>query len=105
MAEDKYGIGYSGIAYIDQPVKVIAVSADGKSFVPATYEAVALATYPLSRLTFFNVNKAPGKPLDPLVLEFIKLMYSREGQEVVVKDGYMPLSAAQAQAELAKVQK
>ena len=55
------------------------------------------------RFLYIYLNKAPGKPLDPLVLEFVKLMYSKEGQEVVVKDGYMPLSAAQAQAELAKV--
>ena len=61
--------------------------------------------YPLWRFLYIYVNKAPGKPLDPLVPEFVKLMYSKEGQEVVVKDGYMPLSAAQAQAELAKVQK
>ncbi len=59
--------------------------------------------YPLWRFLYIYVNKAPGKPLDPLVAEFVKLIYSKEGQEVVVKDGYMPLSAAQAQAELAKV--
>ena len=51
------------------------------------------------------MNKTPGKPLEPLVAEFVKLIFSKEGQEVVVKDGYMPLSAAQAQAELAKILK
>jgi phosphate transport system substrate-binding protein len=51
------------------------------------------------------VNKAPGRPLDPLVGEFVKLMYTKEGQEAVVKDGYMPLPAKLAQAELAKVTK
>jgi phosphate transport system substrate-binding protein len=51
------------------------------------------------------INKAPGKPLDPLVAEFVKLMFSKEGQQEVIKDGYMPLSAAQAKAELAKIQK
>ena len=54
---------------------------------------------------FIYVNKAPNRPADPLQTEFVKLMYSREGQEAVVKDGYMPLSAKQAQEELAKVQK
>jgi phosphate transport system substrate-binding protein len=49
------------------------------------------------------VNKAPGKPLDPLPLEFLKLVLSKEGQEVVVKDGYMPLTPALVKEELAKV--
>ena len=50
--------------------------------------------YPLARYLYVYVNKAPGKPLDPLVKEFLKLVLSREGQEVVVKDGYLPLTAA-----------
>ena len=51
------------------------------------------------RFLYVYVNKAPGKPLDPLPLEFMKLMLSKEGQEVVVKDGYMPLTAAQVAAK------
>jgi phosphate transport system substrate-binding protein len=97
MAEDRYGIGYSGVAYFDQPVKVIAVSeGKGKTYEPATYEAVALATYPLSRLTFFNLNKAPGKPLDPAMEEFLKFILSREGQQVVLDHArYIPLRGNQ----------
>ena len=59
--------------------------------------------YPLSRFLYVYVNKAPGKPLDPLPLEFLKLMLSKEGQEVVVKDGYMPLTPAIVKEELAKI--
>ena len=99
VAEDKYALGYTGIAYLDQPVKVIPVSADnGKTFVPPTYEAVASAAYPLSRLTFFNVNKAPGKALDPALDEFLKFILSREGQQVVLDHArYIPLRGSQAQ--------
>jgi phosphate transport system substrate-binding protein len=49
------------------------------------------------------VNKAPGKPLDPLTAEFLKMVIAKEGQEVVVKDGYFPLPATIAQAELEKL--
>ena len=70
-----------------------------------TYDEVTSGKYPLSRFLFVYVNKAPGKPLDPLPLEFIKLMLSREGQEVVVKDGYMPLLGKQVQEDLAKISK
>jgi phosphate transport system substrate-binding protein len=97
MAEDRYGIGYSGVAYFDAPVKVIALSEGGKPFQPASYEAVALATYPLSRLTFFNTNKAPGKPLNPALDEFLRFVLSREGQQVVLDHArYLPLRSEQA---------
>ncbi|HSX71453.1 MAG TPA: phosphate-binding protein, partial [Pseudomonas sp.] len=33
------------------------------------------------------------KPLSPLEAEFLKLVLSKQGQEVVVKDGYIPLPA------------
>jgi phosphate transport system substrate-binding protein len=106
-AEDKYAIGYSGVAYIDAPVKMIAVSeGPGKPFVSPMYEYVASATYPLSRLVFFNANKAPGKPLAPAIEEFLRFVLSREGQQVVLDHArYIPLrefQAADSRAVLAK---
>jgi phosphate transport system substrate-binding protein len=64
---------------------------------------VKAAKYPLARFLYLYINKAPGKPLDPLVGEFVKLIFSKEGQEVVVKDGYDPLPADIAKQELAKI--
>ena len=94
-----YGVGYSGIAYLDASVKVIMVSESEKGpFLAPTYENVALATYPLSRLVFFNTNKAPGKPLNAAVEEFLRFILSREGQQIVLDHAiYMPLRAAQLQ--------
>ncbi len=102
-AEDKYAIGYSGVAYIDAPVKMIAVSeGPGKAFTTPTYEYVAAATYPLSRLVFFNTNKAPGKPLPPAIEEFLRFVLSREGQQVVLDHArYIPLRASQAETSRA----
>ena len=40
------------------------------------------------------MNKKPNEPLPPLVKEFIKFVLSKEGQEVVIKDGYGPLPTA-----------
>ena len=106
VTEDRFGIGYSGIGYRTSGVKAVALAETEKGpFSDGSYEDVQSGKYPLWRFLYVYVNKAPGKPLDPLVGEFLKLIYSREGQEVVVKDGYMPLSAAQAQAELAKILK
>jgi phosphate transport system substrate-binding protein len=104
VTEDRYGIGYSGIGYRTSGVKLVPLSETASSPVSdGSYADVQAGKYPLWRFLYIYVNKAPNRPLDPLVAEFVKLMYSKEGQEAVVKDGYMPLSAAQAQAELAKV--
>jgi len=103
VSTDPYGIGYSGLAYIDAGVKVLPVieKADGPPLAP-TYENVALATYPLSRLTFFNTNKAPGKPLDPALDEFLRFILSREGQQVVLEQAsYIPLRENQARSSRA----
>src|SRR5687768_2854470 len=106
ITEDRFGIGYSGIGYRTSGVKAVALAETEKGpFSAGSYEDVTGGKYPLWRFLFTYVNKAPGKPLDPLLAEFVKLMYSKEGQEAVVKDGYMPLPAKVAQAEWAKVAK
>jgi len=48
-------------------------------------------SYPLARFLYVYINKAPNKPLSPLEREFIRMVMSKQGQEVVVKDGYIPL--------------
>jgi len=104
VTEDRYGIGYSGIGYRTSGVKLVPLSETETSPVSdGSYADVQSGKYPLWRFLYIYINKAPGRPLDPLVGEFVKLMYSKEGQEAVVKDGYMPLPAKVAQMELAKV--
>ena len=103
VANDRYGIGYSGVAYIDAAVRMIPLAANaGDAPQAPTYENVALAAYPLSRLIFFNANKAPGKPLPPVLDEFLRFMLSREGQQVVLDHAsYIPLRAWQVQGSRA----
>ena len=106
VTEDRFGIGYSGIGYKTSGVKAVPLAETDKGpYSDGAYADVQSGKYPLWRFLYIYVNKAPGKALDPLTTEFIKLMFSKEGQEVVVKDGYMPLSAAQAATELAKILK
>jgi phosphate transport system substrate-binding protein len=99
VAKDRYSIGYSGLAYLDQGVRVLPLVANpGDAPQAPSYENVALATYPLCRLTFFNVNKPPGKPLHPAVDEFLRFILSREGQQIVLDHAiYIPLRANQVQ--------
>ena len=104
VTEDKLSIGYSGIGYITSGVKALKIAdKEGATAFPPTYEEVEAGRYPLSRYLYVYVNRAPGKPLDPLVREFLRYVLSREGQEVVVKDGYMPLTAGVGGEEAAKL--
>jgi phosphate transport system substrate-binding protein len=98
-------IGYSGIGYKTSGVRTVPLAKkDGGDFVDATEENALAGKYPLARVLYVYVNKAPNKPLAPMELEFVKMVLSKQGQEVVVKDGYIPLPAAMAQKELAKLQ-
>ncbi len=101
IASDRNGIGYSGLGYKTADVAVVPLAgAEGDAFVPPTPEQVA--DYPLARFLLVYVNKKPGTDLDPLRREFVKLIFSQEGQEVVVKDGYLPVSYDIAKATLAE---
>jgi len=103
---DRFAMGYSGIGYATAGVKALPLAAkQGDTCHPATPEEAYSGNYPLARFLYVYVNKAPGKPLDPIVGEFLKLVLSRDGQEVVVKDGYFPLPAKIEQEELAKLLK
>lgn len=103
---DRYAMGYSGIGYATAGVKALPLAAkQGDKCHPASPEEAYSGNYPLARFLYVYVNRAPGKPLDPLVAEFLKLVLSKEGQEVVVKDGYFPLPAKIEQEELAKLLK
>lgn len=105
VATDRYAIGYSGIGYATSSVRAVPLAEkEGARAVPATAENAYSGDYPLARFLYVYINRAPGKPCDPLVREFIKLIASKEGQEVVVKDGYFPIPASVANAEIKKVE-
>ena len=105
ISEDRFGVGYSGIGYITSGVKALALAKNDKSQpVVGHYDQLIDGTYPLSRYLNLYIVKEPGKPLDPLRREFIRYIFSKEGQEVVVKDGYYPLPAAIAAQELKNVE-
>jgi phosphate transport system substrate-binding protein len=105
VTNDRYGMGYSGIGYKTSGVKVVPLAeTDAGTPSAGSYDDVVGGTYPLSRFLFLYVNRPPGKPLDPLAGEFLKLVLSREGQEVVVKDGYLPLTPAIVAEERRKVE-
>ena len=100
IASDKYGMGYSGVGYATADVKMLRVSVDGGDAFAPEAEFANSGEYPLARFLYLYVNVDPIKGLDPLRAEFIKLIFSKQGQEVVLKDGYFPVSATVAREDL-----
>src|SRR5690606_7531909 len=80
----------SGVRAVPLAVK------EGEKFAPADAEHALDGSYPLARTLFVYINKHPNRKLDPLQAEFLKMVLSKQGQEVVVRDGYIPLPAAVA---------
>ncbi len=104
ITSDKYGIGYSGIGYKTSGVKAIELSKKlNGECENGSYNNVVKGKYPLARFLYLNIVKYPNKPLDPLVKEFLKYVLSFEGQKIVIKSGYLPLSNKVVQKELKKL--
>lgn len=104
VANDKSGIGYSGIGYKTADVRVVPLALEADSpLVPAEPAHAYTGDYPLSRFLYLYLNAKPGAALDPLRREFIRFVFSRQGQQVVVKDGYYPVTAEMARGALRTV--
>ena len=104
VSEDQTGIGYSGIGYLTSNVRIVPLAEkEGAPFKEASQQNSDNGSYPLWRHLYLYVNKAPNKPLDLIVREFIKFIYSKEGQRLVVKDGFFPLKADLIERELRKL--
>ncbi len=104
ITADKYAIGYSGIGYKTSDVKSLKLAAKtGSTFVGDDADNVYSGKYPLARFLYVYVNKASDKPLGPLVQQFLTFVLSKEGQEVVIKDGYLPLLGKHVAEELPKL--
>ena len=94
VASDRYGIGYSGIGYKTADVRAVPLAPDAESdLVTADAANAYTGEYPLARFLFVYVNYKPGDRLDPLRREFVRYVFSKQGQEDVVKDGYYPITA------------
>lgn len=93
ISSDVYGIGYSGMGYLTPGVKAVPLAPKtGGKYFEASYENCLSGDYPLARFLYIYVNQKPNAPMDRLTGEFLKYVVSREGQEIVVKDGYFPIT-------------
>jgi len=87
-------IGYSGMGNRTSSVRAVPLAPGASAeFVAATAENVVAGRYPLARFLYIYINKEPNRELPPLEREFLKLILSQSGQQVVLRDGYVPLPA------------
>jgi len=104
VATDRYGIGYSGIGYKTADVLAVPLAAEpGGEMIAAVPERAYTGEYPLARFLYLYVNHKPGTELEPLRREFLRYVFSRQGQQDVVKDGYFPITAKIAAKALPSV--
>ncbi|MDH5637039.1 MAG: substrate-binding domain-containing protein, partial [Nitrospinota bacterium] len=100
VAADKGAIGYSGVGYKTADSRIVPLQGEEGDCVDATSENAYSGDYPLSRFLFVYLNKKPGAPLDPLRAEFVKYIFSKQGQMSVLKDGYYPITREVADQDL-----
>jgi phosphate transport system substrate-binding protein len=108
LAHDRYGIAWTVMPQAkDVPgIKPLALAArEGGPYVMPSRNSFQDRRYPLVRNIYIYLNRAPGQPIDPKLKEFLRYVLSREGQEIVARNGgYLPLTAQVARAQLAKLE-
>jgi phosphate transport system substrate-binding protein len=106
LAKDPYGIGYSGVMFLNPQTKTLSVAEKpGGPYVSPTIETVQNRTYPMLLEVYFYLDREPGKPIDPKLKEFLRFVLSRQGQEAIAKDGkYLPLTKEAVEEQLKKLE-
>ncbi|MBI1382338.1 MAG: phosphate ABC transporter substrate-binding protein PstS family protein [Planctomycetaceae bacterium] len=103
VASDRFGIGYSGVGYRTADVKAVPLSVEGSDYVSVEAKNAYSGEYPLARFLYVYTNHKPGTKMDPLRAEFVRYIFSKQGQRDVLKDGYFPITAQIAEETLASL--
>jgi phosphate transport system substrate-binding protein len=106
VAGDPNGIGFANVMFENPDVKAVALAeGDAGPFAAPSRETAFRGEYPLTRYSMAFINRAPGKPPDPKVAEFMRYILSRDGMEAIVLDrAFLPLNAAAIREELRKLE-
>ncbi|WP_390904858.1 PstS family phosphate ABC transporter substrate-binding protein [Vibrio rarus] len=103
VASSVSSIGYSGVASKVVGTRLLPIAEYGDNYTLPTPDNIISGKYPLSRKLYLYVNKQPNKPLPRTQSEFIRFIYSKNGQQAVHREGYISISSLFAERELAKV--
>ena len=105
VASDTAGIGFAAIGKVSPQLKMVAVSADGRAWSAGSAADVSAGAYPFGRYLYFSLRRTPGKTVDPLAREYMRMVLSREGQAIIGAgaDGFLPLGEKEAAEQLARL--
>lgn len=104
VASDKYAIGYSGVGYKTADVRTVPLShKPGDKCYDANAANAYSGNYPIARFLYVYLNKNPNQAMEPLRGEFVRYVFSKQGQTVVLKDGFFPVTKAIADEDLGKL--
>jgi phosphate transport system substrate-binding protein len=104
LAADRYGIAYTGLPFTEKGTKHLAIAErEGAPYYSGTPADIMADRYPLSRVIYVTVNRAPGQPLAPAVSDYLTIALSPAGQKAAAVDGYLPLSDAQRAEQLQRL--
>jgi phosphate transport system substrate-binding protein len=105
VADDPDGIALTAAGDRNPRAKLLAIAARaGGPYVAPTLASVADRRYPLARAVKFYINDGPRIAPDPAVIEFLRYILSREGQEQVLREGaFLPLTPSIVAAQLKKL--
>ena len=106
VSEDPAAIGITTANRITPGVKVLGVTpGDWGEPMHGTRDDVLSGRYPFDRYLYVYIRRGPRAPIDPFVKEYMRMVLSKEGQDIIAADakGYVPLSRAELEAELAKL--
>jgi phosphate transport system substrate-binding protein len=106
VAADPSAIGFARANVLTPAVRILAVARQPEGpWSSASPEDVVAGKYPLDWYLYIYLRRLPGRPVDPFVREYLRLVLSREGQQAVAgtPQSYLPLNPGEAADELAKL--
>ncbi len=106
LAADPAGLAVAAIGLENQDIKQLGIlDPVSGAITTGTPAEIVADQYPYGRYLYLYVRKEPGKAVDPVVREYLRFVLSRQGQEIIASQpkGYFPLTAEQANKELAKL--
>jgi phosphate transport system substrate-binding protein len=106
LARDPLGIAYAPLDEGNTEAKALALGErDSGPFYALTAKTIAARRYPLTRVVKVVLNRVPDKPVEPNTKEFLRYLLSRDGQDVIARDGaHIPLSADDARRQLQRLE-
>ncbi|HEU5442909.1 MAG TPA: substrate-binding domain-containing protein, partial [Steroidobacteraceae bacterium] len=107
VGNDPLGVGFAAMNRATPAVRIVPLShREGERPSRGTATDLIAGRYPLDRYLLIYVRLPPGGHLDPIARDYLRLALSGEGQRAIASGhlGYLPLSAAEASAERAKLE-